>query len=148
MSSFIPFVGRILLLSMFLVSGWGKLGPGFQTTQQYMASRGISTTALWLIMGIILELGGSLMGVLGIHARIGALMLIVFLIPVTFIFHTNFEDPVQFSMFLKNWSIIGGLVLRAWYGPGSWTLDRLWPKKRIAGEPGEPDHTAPSSLAP
>jgi len=126
-----PFVGRLLLAAIFVTSGLGKLGPGFAQTQQYMQSVGMSATAFWLTLGIILELGGGVMLLLGLYARTGAAMLILFLVPVTFIFHTDFSDQMQMIMFMKNVSMTGGLVLAAFYGPGGWTVDRLWRRAQL-----------------
>jgi hypothetical protein len=53
----------------------------------------------------------------------------LFLIPVTYYFHTNFLDPMQMTMFLKNLSIMGGMLLLAAYGPGKYSLDEMLAKK-------------------
>lgn len=126
MKNVIVLAGRVLLAAIFVTSGLGKLGAGFAQTQHYMQSVGMSATAFWLTLGVILELGGGVMVLLGLYARIGALMLIVFLVPVTFIFHADFADQTQMIMFMKNISMTGGLVLAAVYGGGEWTIDRLW----------------------
>jgi putative oxidoreductase len=126
MKGIVPFIGRLLLAAIFVQSGMGKLGAGFASTQQYMAANGMNATAFWLTIGIILELGGALLVILGIYARIGAIALILFMVPVTFIFHFDLADRMQMIQFMKNWAVTGGLVLLAWYGAGRWRLDRLW----------------------
>ncbi len=124
----IPLLGRVLLALIFVTSVSGKFGPGFTGTQQYMAAYGMSATAFWLMIGIILELGGAISVLLGVYARVGAGALILFLVPVTLIFHTNFSEQTQMIMFMKNVSITGGLLLLASFGAGEWALDRLWRK--------------------
>jgi putative oxidoreductase len=66
------------------------------------------------------------MVILGIYPRIGAIALIAFLLPVTFIFHLNWAERMQQIMFLKNIAMTGGLLLLAYFGGGQWRLDRLW----------------------
>jgi putative oxidoreductase len=129
MKNAIPLLGRVLLGLLFGMSVMGKFGPGCQSTQQYMASMGMGATAFWLVIGIILELFGALSVILGVYSRLGAASLILFMVPVTFIFHTNFADQMETIQFMKNLSVTGGLILLAWYGGGGWTLDALWRKQ-------------------
>jgi putative oxidoreductase len=86
-------------------------------------------SALVPLSGILILLGGlSIM--LGYHARIGALFIILFLVPVTLIMH-NFwavSDPaqvqIQQAMFMKN---LGGALLIFNFGAGPVSFDE---KKR------------------
>jgi putative oxidoreductase len=130
MKDLIPLLGRTLLSFIFLSSGWGKLGEGFAPTQQYMEANGMSATAFWLTIGIILELVGGVMAILGVYARFGAVMLIAFMVPVTFIFHFDPGNRTEMIAFMKNWSVVGGLILLAYYGAGQLAVDRLWRRKQ------------------
>lgn len=114
-------IGRIFLAVIFLKSGTGKIF-NFSGTEQFMAAAGMPMTAFFLAAAIILELVGGLSLVLGYRARIGAWALIVFLIPATLIFHTNFADPMQQGQFLKNLAMLGGLLYVAAYGSGPLSL--------------------------
>ncbi|HEY9658934.1 MAG TPA: DoxX family protein [Allocoleopsis sp.] len=121
--NYIPLIARILLAALFLWSGIGKiLNPA--GTQQYMASHGMPLTGLFLIAAIVIELGGGLSLLLGYKPRIGALALAVFLVVATLIFHTNLSDSIQQIMFLKNLSILGGLLMVMQYGVGNIALRR------------------------
>ena len=122
-------VGRILLVLIFLVSGIGKIG-NFEGTAQYMAKFGMPSSTFFLIGAILLELVGSITVILGYFTRFGTLLLLVLLIPTTLIFHTNFADPMQKIHFLKNVSMFGGLLILLSAGPGRFSLDHLWEKKR------------------
>jgi putative oxidoreductase len=64
--------------------------------------------------------------ILGYYARLGALLLILFLIPTTIIFHTNFNDPLQMVQFMKNLSMLGGCLVLLGMGPGAWSLDTFF----------------------
>ncbi|MBC7186232.1 MAG: DoxX family protein [Calditrichaeota bacterium] len=122
MQKFIPAIGRIMLSAVFLMSGLGKIA-NFAGTQQYMAAHRMPLAGLFLVCAIALEIGGGLSILLGYKAKWGALALVVFLIPATLIFHTNFSDQTQMIMFMKNLAILGGLLLLAYFGPGPVSVD-------------------------
>jgi putative oxidoreductase len=127
--AFASLIGRILLVLIFLNSGVGKVG-NFDGTAQYMAKSGMPMPSFFLVGAIFLELVGSITVILGYFTRFGALLLIVFLIPTTLIFHTRFDDQVQMIMFMKNVSMLGGCLVLLAHGPGRWSLDALWRKEK------------------
>jgi putative oxidoreductase len=116
-------LGRILLATMFILSAFNKI-QNPEGTQQYMAMMGMTTaTAFFYLAAIVVELAGGLSVLVGYWARLGALALFLFLIPTTLIFHTNFADPNQMIHFLKNLTIMGGLLYVVAYGPGRFSID-------------------------
>ena len=122
-----PVVGRTLLVIVFLLSGVNKVF-NWDGTAGYMASVGMPMIPVFLIGAIVLEIGGSLSVILGFKARLGALALIVFTIPATFIFHAYWAvDPAQMQlqqiMFMKNLGLIGGLLMVMAFGAGPVSLD-------------------------
>ncbi len=119
---FIPLIARTFLTVIFIRSGFSKL-MDFAGTQQQIADVGLPLAALFTLGAIAFELVGAVSVILGYKARWGALLLIVFLVPTTLIFHTNFAEPMQVTQFLKNLSILGGLLLITVYGSGSLSLD-------------------------
>lgn len=122
LQGYIALLGRILLVLIFVMSGLSKISNP-QATQQYMAAMGMPMTGLFLIGAIFLELVGAASLLLGYWTRMGATMLIIFMIPTTLIFHTNFSDQVQLIMFMKNLSMIGGLLVVLAFGPGKLSVD-------------------------
>ena len=124
MNNLAPLIGRILIAQIFLMSGFGKIFD-FAGTQQYMAGYGMPLTALLLFGAIVFELAGGFSLLLGYKARWGAILLIVFLIPTTLIFHTALEERIQQIMFMKNAAIMGGLFVVAHFGSGPLSLDAL-----------------------
>jgi putative oxidoreductase len=122
MQNFIVLLGRVFLSSIFLTSGLKKI-TSFGGTQQYMEGNGMPIAALFLVGAIILEVFGGLSVLLGYKARWGAFALVVFLVPATLIFHTQFSDQMQMIMFMKNISILGGLCMVMSYGSGSLSID-------------------------
>ncbi len=122
-------IGRILLVLIFLKSGIGKI-ENFQGTAQYMAKFGMPFTNFFLVGAIFLELVGSITVILGYFARFGSVLLLIFLIPTTLIFHNIFKDPQMMIQFMKNVSIFGGLLVLLSFGPGRFSIDYLRGKKR------------------
>ena len=128
--SLLTFVARLCLAGIFIFAGAGKL-IFFEQTQAYMASKGFTAIPLFLIAAALLELVGGICLILGYKARFGAALLLLFLIPTTFIFHDfwNVTDPLEQNlqqiMFLKNLAIFGGLLYVFCDGAGAFALDSL-----------------------
>ncbi|HET6369809.1 MAG TPA: DoxX family protein [Nitrospiria bacterium] len=114
--------GRLLLVAIFVMSVFGKI-TNPQGTQQYMAAMGMPMTGFFLVCAILFESAGTASLLIGYRTRLGTLLLIIFMIPTTLIFHTNFSDRVQVIMFMKNLSMIGGLLTVLAFGPGGFSLD-------------------------
>jgi len=118
----IPLIARICLAAIFFWSGIGKvLDPA--GTQQQIAGAGVPLPVLALVGAIVFELVGALLVLLGYKARWGAIALIVFLVPTTLLYHTDFANPMQLTQFLKNLALIGGLLMVVYIGSGPLSLD-------------------------
>ena len=122
----IDLLGRLMLATLFVVAGYGKIA-GYDGTAGYMAALGVP--ALLLPVVIALELGGGLALALGFKTRIVAFLLGGFTMLAGLIFHNNFADPMQQVMFLKNVAIAGAFLMLLANGPGALTLDRYFAKK-------------------
>lgn len=128
LKQFGPLMGRVLLALIFVIAGFGKL-TGFEGTAAYMAQHGLPFVHLLLVLTIIIEIGGGLMIMLGLYARWAALVVFLFVIPVTLVFHAFWAvDPAQkqlmMIMFLKNLCIEGGLIYIMTYGSGPLSLTK------------------------
>lgn len=121
-------ISRILISTIFLMSAFGKI-TNFAGTQQYMAIYGMPLTAFFLICAIILEVVGGLSILLGYKARLAGVILVIFLVPTTLIFHAKFSDQIQMIMFLKNLAIIGALLMVVSFGPGHFSIDEKQTKE-------------------
>ena len=122
-NQFGPLVGRILLALIFLKSGIGKIG-GFTGTAGYMASKGLPMVEVLLAITIVIELAASAMIIAGFKARLGATALLLWMIPVTVIFHNFWAVPGEINMFMKNLAIMGGLLLIMAHGSGPMSIDK------------------------
>jgi putative oxidoreductase len=127
-NQFGPLVGRILLSLIFLISGIGKIG-GFAGTAGYMASKGLPMVEVLLAITIVIEVGAALMIIAGYKARLGAAALLLWMIPVTFIFHNYWAMPadqqmIQQIMFMKNLGLMGGMLYIMAFGSGPMSVDK------------------------
>jgi len=123
-----PLAGRILITAIFLKSGYEKI-IGFAAVSGMMAKMGMPMPDLLVIAAIVCEIGGGLMVLLGWNVCWGALLLVVFTIPATLMFH-NFwavgpaEYQSQLIHFQKNLAILGGLAYIMAFGPGPYSLKK------------------------
>ncbi len=77
----------------------------------------------FLLVGIVFKLVGAFLLILGCHVRLGASLLILFLVPMTWIVHGFWDlpeqsKPIEMVMFMKNLSILGGLLVVLAFGKG------------------------------
>lgn len=126
-SEFIVPIGRVLLSLIFVIAGFTHFTGA---TISYAASAGVPFADILVPISGVMAIVGGISVALGVKARMGAMLLILFLIPVTFMMH-NFwaiEDAQaaqqQMTHFLKNIAIFGGLFFVAYYGAGAYSWDR------------------------
>lgn len=136
----VEFLGRLLLAAIFLLSGANKLKNWAGTEAQMEAhgmaaipllqgvAPGMTAVHVFLTAAVVIEILGGLMVLLGCGTRFAALVLFLYLIPVTLVFH-NFwayqgsEQQMQMINFLKNLAIMGGLLKYVAAGAGAWSVD-------------------------
>ncbi len=142
MQRFIGFLGRLCFSLIFIIAGINKI-LNWDVSEQYLVNQMLDVLAKsyhqgWakvlfdqvlplaptlLVVGTIAELLGGLLVLTGLQVRLGALILCLFLIPTTVLFH-NFwalqgsEMQLQLTMFLKNLSIFGGGLVLLAFGKG------------------------------
>lgn len=105
-------IGRVLLGLVFLHALLGKV-TGFAAVSAAISAKGLPLAPLLLAMAMLLLAVGSLLLISGWRSRLGALLLLVFLIPTSLIFHGEVSDGAERIQLLKNVAIIGGLLLVA-----------------------------------
>lgn len=132
---YLPLVARTFIAILFIQTGIANMIE-FRDTQQQIAEAGIPLSALVALCVVIFELAGGVSLILGYKAQIGAVLLLLFLVPATLTFHNPIADPTQIIDFLKNLAIIGGLLMVTAYGSGPVSLDRPVAKSRAA-QPSE-----------
>lgn len=114
---------RLLLAAIFLIMGLGKLAAA-EGTMGYIASVGLPFPVGVYYATIALEVLGAVLLIAGYRTRAAAIALGLFSIVAAAIFHADFGDQVQFTNFLKNLAIAGGMFQLAAFGPGRISVDR------------------------
>lgn len=104
----LDFIGRAFVAFLFAQAIPGKV-TGFAATVDFIASRGIPEplASLLLVTAIVVLIAGSVLFVFGSNTRLGASLLLVFLVPTTLIFHAFPMD----AGFVRNLALIGALIL-------------------------------------
>jgi len=102
-------IGRILISAIFIYAIPGKI-INFERTVEVISNRNIPPTLapILLLLAIICLIFGSILFISGFKQRFGAYLLLIFIVPTTFIFHFS---PFQTQAVLMNAGLIGGLVL-------------------------------------
>jgi putative oxidoreductase len=118
---FAELIGRILLSTLFLISGLGKISA-YAATAGYMNTMGVPGALLPLV--IATEVLGGILIVVGWKTRIVAFLLFGFCLLTALVFHTNFADQNQVIHFLKNLAIAGGFLQLVVNGAGPLSFDR------------------------
>jgi putative oxidoreductase len=110
-------IGRILYCALFIGAGIGQL-VDLEGSTRYAEARGIgSASRAGVITSGLAFIVGGVSVLFGIWGDLGALLLIITLIPLTFLMHRFWSDrdpaerQEQFAMFMKNIALIGGAVL-------------------------------------
>jgi putative oxidoreductase len=105
-------IARVLLCLVFVHAVIGKL-TGFAGVAGMMSARGLPFAPALLVAAMALMAVGSVLVISGTRARLGAILLLLFLVPTTLIFHNEVADPQQRIQLFKNLAIMGGLLLVA-----------------------------------
>lgn len=125
----LPLIARILMGAIFLVSGVRK-AMGYAATVGYFTKLGFPAPELFTIIAIIIEIGGSILLIIGWRTRWVAWLFALFVLIAAFAAHRFWEFDAaqmtnQMNHFLKNLAIIGGLLMVACFGPGRASVDRV-----------------------
>lgn len=119
-------LGRLLFVVIFLMTPlhhFSAMGIG------YAAHQGVPLAGLLVPLSGVVAFVGAVLILAGYRARVGAWLIVLFLVPVTLKMH-NFwavTDPMaagmQQAMFFKNLSMLGGALLIAYFGAGPVSFD-------------------------
>jgi putative oxidoreductase len=107
----------------------GNKIPHFSDVAKFMGSAGVPAPQLLLAGAIVFLLVGSLSVMLGFKARIGAALLLTFLVLATYYFHAFWKlegqaQQEQMIQFMKNLSMMGAMLCVMANGSGPLSLDQ------------------------
>ena len=112
--------GRIFLSALFLFEGVKKIFYQDETIE-YMESFGVPE--LFFYPSVFFEVIIPTLLIIGFKTRIVALLMFLFTISVSVIFHTDFNNHIQIIALLKNFSIAGGFLIISSYEAKMCTID-------------------------
>lgn len=125
---YVVLLGRVCYSLIFIEATPGHFSSN---TIRYAAQHGVPFPQVVVPAAGILALIGGVSVLTGFRARIGAWLLVLFLVPVTLMMH-NFwavaapaAAQMQKAMFLKNVGLLGGALLIAYFGSGPASVDRV-----------------------
>jgi len=119
-------LGRFCFALIFLMAGANHFN---KQTIAFSASQGVPLASIAVPLSGVLAIAGGLSILLGYRARLGAWLIVLFLIPVTLMMHKfwTVTDPmmaqIQMILFMKNVSMLGGALLISHFGAGPFSLD-------------------------
>lgn len=138
MKNVVDLLGRMLLSFIFLYDAYDSIFY-FKDTRAKLTAYGLTWKQDWLIVGaIIFIVLGGLMLLFGYRAKLGAVLLLLYWVPMTFIVHAfwEYEEPtrrLQALLFTKNIAIMGALLLVWANGTGKFSIKRILATTHVPG---------------
>ena len=126
LQSAVVVLGRFLFTLIFLMAGANHFS---RQTIAFSASQGVPLASIAVPLSGVVAIAGGLSILLGYRAKLGAWLIVLFLIPVTVMMHKfwTVQDPmmaqIQMILFMKNVSMLGGALLISQFGAGPFSLD-------------------------
>ncbi len=123
---YIVLLGRILFSAIFIMA---NLFHFLKQAIEHAAGAGVPMASLLVPVSGVIGLAGGLSILVGYKAKLGAWLLVVFLVPVTVMMHKfwgisdSMQAQIQQVMFMKNMSMLGAALLIAHFGAGPLSLD-------------------------
>ena len=119
---YVALAARICLCLIFFKAGISHI-TGFGGLVETIGSQGLPLAVVLAAGTVFFQLFGSVSLLLGYKTTIGSILLIIFLIPASLLFHNPIADPNELNDFLKNIGLIGGLLMVIYAGAGALSVD-------------------------
>ena len=137
MKHWLDLMGRIFLATIFLFEAYDSIWY-FAETKEKMTIYGLTWQQdLLLVSAIVGLILGGVLVLIGYRATLGAVLLLAYWVPVTFIVHDFWNLPpgeelrLESILFMKNLAITGGLLIMVVNGSGRYSVRRLLATTRV-----------------
>lgn len=137
MRDFMELLARACLATIFVFEAWDTI-VHFGTARQQMLDNGLTWKTETLLYGACVFLVlGSLSLLFGYRAKLGAGMLLAYLVPVVFLSHDwwtldrGSERHTMSIIFMKDLAVIGGLLMVMVNGAGRLSVKRLFATTKV-----------------
>lgn len=125
---YVVVLGRVLYSAIFIFSGFEHFLFAKTITEE-ATRHGVPFAQVAVPVSGVIAVFGGISILLGYYARVGAWLLVVFLVPVTLMLHNfwavtdgRLAQTVEI-MFMKNISMLGAALMIAYFGSGPLSLD-------------------------
>jgi len=129
-------IARIFIALIFLFEAYDSI-KYFKTTKSQMTDYGFTWNQDFLLVSaIFLMILGGILVLSGYRSSFGAILLLIFYVPVTLVLHSWWNDPIEIQreqsiLFMKNVAIIGGLLMVFVNGSGRYSIKRLFATTKV-----------------
>ena len=136
MKHILDLLARIFLASIFLFEAWDSIYY-FEQTKNTMTLYGLTWQQNFLLIGaIVLLIVGGFLVLIGYYSNFGALLLLIYYLPVTLIVFSFWNDPpelfrIQSLNFMRNIGVCGGLMMLIVHKSGKYSVKRLIYRMRL-----------------
>lgn len=127
---FVTLLGRLLIVPLFANAAYNHIVNFAGTTENMAKVMPFAPIVVQVLLAgaCAFLVIGSLCVLFGFQARVGALLLALFLLAVTPLFHNFWAVPAaefqqQLGSFMKNFAVFGGLMFVMAFGPGPYSFD-------------------------
>lgn len=130
-------IGRIFVSIIFFFEVYDSIAFKSDTIEKMQISGLSWNTEILYFGGLFILILGSILVFLGYRSTLGALLLLLYWVPVTIITHDfwNIKDIYEWrmegSIFMKNMAIVGALLLIMAHGSGKYSVRRFLATTRV-----------------
>ena len=120
-------IGRLCIGALFLPDAYGKI-TNFSNFAASLGPKGLPFPTVWAVLAIIAVGFGAIGTILGYRVRLAAVLLIAFCVMANATSHQFWAlegatRMAQYSAFIKNTALIGGLIFLWIHGGGRFGVD-------------------------
>lgn len=136
MKDIVDLIARIFLSLIFLWEAYDTI-KYYGSSKESMNGYHITWNQDFLLgSAIFLMIFGGILILTGYRSKLGAVLLLLYYIPATFIIYSFWNDPpelyrINSIQFMKNLAIIGGLMMVFVNGAGRYSIKKLFATTRV-----------------